>query len=239
VADDLDIVARYGISHGWTLRPRTVLVEGSTDAALFDLGAAFIRARGTELLGEELAIVAAGEGEEGGARGVTRELIVLRNLARAYLSPSGRPVYRFIALFDNDTAGRKAINGAKNIDTSIIEFKDVFRLHPIMPCGGNLDPTAISKMFEKQNSQFKGLDWEIEDLLSSDFIAAFLEDNISAIVRHNEIGGRMHRDFTRDGKAKLHRFTQQFAMLDDVLEVVQVIHSLRFLLGLPDKRTKH
>jgi hypothetical protein len=45
VADELDPVARYGMGLGFTVRPRTVLVEGTTDVDLFSLAAALERAK--------------------------------------------------------------------------------------------------------------------------------------------------------------------------------------------------
>ena len=82
---------------------------------------------GIDLMGDGLAILAAGEGELGGTRGVLRELMCLRGMARTCLLPNGRPRYRFIGLFDNDKAGKQAVNAARDFDKSILEYKDVFR----------------------------------------------------------------------------------------------------------------
>jgi hypothetical protein len=134
VDKDLDAVARYAMALGFAIRSRTVLVEGTRDVDLFQLGADLERsAGGPNLLGHDLAIVAGGEGELGGTRGVIRELIGLRAMARTCLLSSGRPRYRFIALFDNDRAGRLAVKALRELDSSILEYKDVFRLWPAMP----------------------------------------------------------------------------------------------------------
>src|SRR5450755_778094 len=86
MAEELDPVARYGMGLGLAVRNRTVLVEGTTDAELFHLAARLEReATGLDLLGTDLAILAAGSGDLGGTRGVIRELVCLRGLARVCL----------------------------------------------------------------------------------------------------------------------------------------------------------
>ena len=77
-----------------------------------------------------------------------RELVGLRAIARTYLLPNDRSRYRFIGLFDTDRAGRLAVRAAQDIDTSLLEYKDVFRLHPVMPMTGNLDPKSLKATFE-------------------------------------------------------------------------------------------
>ena len=128
---------------------------------------------GTDLLGADLAFVAAGIGDLGGTRGVCREFMCLRGLARNCLSQDSRPRYRFIGLFDNDKAGKQAVRTARAFDTSILEYKDVFRLWPVMPLPDNLDPGTVEKAFERANARYKGLEWEIEDLLPQEFFDAF------------------------------------------------------------------
>lgn len=235
MADVSDPVALYGRQVlGAELCPRTVLVEGTTDAELFHLAARLhYKQTGIDLVGKELAIVAAGEGKEGGTRGVIRELICLRGLARACVLRSGRPRYRFIALFDNDTAGRLAIRGARDIDLSLLEFKDLFRLFPVMPTTGNLDPGTLQKTFERLNTDFKGLDWELEDLIPESLVRAFTSDYPESVVNTKAMNGKIHRDLTRDGKARLHRFVRDHAMHEDLETIISVLKAIRFYLCLP------
>lgn len=234
MAEILDTVGSYGKAMGWELRPRTVLVEGTTDAELFQLAARFeYQRKGANLLGDELAIIAAGEKDQGGTRGVIRELNALRCLARASLMSNGRPRYRFVGLFDNDDAGRRAINGAQNMDSSILEYKDIFRLQPVMPSTGNLDPTTLKKTFERLNGNYKGLDWEVEDLLPKSFIDAFVTDYPSAVARVSQKADKTHRDLTTDGKAHFHRYVQKHANRDDLCAVIETLYSIRFYLTLP------
>lgn len=233
VAEDLDPVARYAMALGFAIRPRTIIVEGTTDVELFQLAARLEReATGCELLGNDLAIIAAGVGELGGTRGVIREFVCLRGLARTCLQPNGRPTYRFIGLFDNDKAGKQAVKAVRDFDTSILEYKDVFRLWPIMPLAGNLDPGTMQKTFERDNAPYKGIEWEAEDLLEHEFYEAFLFDNPSALVRNASLAGKVHRDLTFDGKARLHQFIKQHAVRKDIDGVIKVLKALRYYLGL-------
>ena len=228
-----DIVALYGISKRWKLRPRSVLVEGTSDVALFELAADHYFRKHNRALLADMAIVAAGEGDRGGTHGVIRELIILRGLAAAHLSPAGRPVYRVIGLFDSDAAGNKAVRGAREIDASIIEYRDVFRLRPTMPKAGILDPTALQRSFEKLNEPYKSIAWEIEDLIDEQLFELFLEENPSAVIREETIAGKTHRELTREGKSRLVRFCKDYADLPNLTGMVNVIHALRHYLNLP------
>lgn len=81
MADELDHIARYGQALGWTLRPKTLLVEGTSDVEIFELAARLEReATGQDLIGTDLAIIAAGERDRGGTQGVIRELVSLQSI---------------------------------------------------------------------------------------------------------------------------------------------------------------
>lgn len=231
--EELDSVQRYALALGVSVRPRTILVEGTTDVELFQLAARLeLESTGERLLGADLEIVAAGERDRGGTRGVIRELVCLRGIARTCLLPNGRPRYRFVGLFDNDTAGQHAVKAIRDLDGSILEFKDVFRLWPVMPLPGNLDPETVRRAFERENAQYKGLNWELEDLLSEEFVKSFLSENSGAVARNASLGGKVHRDFTVDGKARLHRFVKQHAIRADLMAVIHALRALRFYVGL-------
>lgn len=232
---DLDVVAVYGQRNGWNLKRRTFLVEGVTDEQLFKLAARLeFNKTGIDLFSDGLEIIAAGIGDAGGTRGVIRELNCLRQMARCELGRDGQPRYRFMALFDNDPAGKQAVNSAKGFDLSILEYKDVFRLQPVMPICGNVDPKTLQKQFERANEGFKGLDWEIEDLLPDDFFDTFLADNPGALKRNTiVINGKQHRELTPDGKSRLHRYIKQHAMLEDLAGVIAVLRAMRCYACLP------
>jgi len=148
--EEFDAVVRYGMALGFTVRERTVLVEGNTDVELFQLAARLeFQASRRELLGKSMAVVSPGTGDLGGTTGVVRELVGLRALAKTCLLRDGRVRYRFIGLFDNDFAGRKAVRTANEIDTGILEYKDVFRLHPVMPVDCVLHPKSVKAAFDR------------------------------------------------------------------------------------------
>ena len=229
-----DSVIRYGDAFGWRIGRRTVIVEGTTDVDLVYLAGQLERkATGEELFTNGLTFIAAGAGDQGGARGVVRELLGLRCVARTSLRADGRARYRFVGLFDNDEAGRRAIALARSIDRSILEYRDVFRLRPIMPRDGNPDPRTLERTFRERNGLYGTLDWELEDLVSADFAAVFEQEFPSAVIRMAEREGRVHRKYTRDGKARLHRYVRENAMREDVLAVIDVIRAVRFYFGLP------
>lgn len=234
MTDLTDSVAVYASSLGYSIRPKIVLVEGMTDFALCQTAAKLeAAATGKRLLGDDMCIIPAGEGDLGGTRGVIRELMCFRGLSRACLLPTtGRPRYRIVALFDNDKAGRQSVRAARDWDASLLEFKDLFRLWPIMPLASNLDPIAMRRAFEKENEPYKGLDWELEDLLPDSFIRCFLEEVPGATARSTSVNGKTHRDFTRDGKSRLHRFVKQHVMHQDLLQVIAVLQALRCYFGL-------
>jgi hypothetical protein len=233
VVEGLDPVARYAMSAGLSIRPRTVLVEGTSDVDLFEFAARLeLKHTGVNLVGGDFAIVAAGQGDRGGTPGVVRELISLRAVARTLLLPNGKPRYRVIALFDNDKAGRLAVKTARDLDTSILEYKDIFRLRPVMPMPRNLDPKSLERTFDEVNEPYKGLEWELEDVLPQDMVKAFLAENPNAVVNSGSREGMTHRDFSRDGKARLHRFVKLHAIRSDVQGLTDVLKALRFYLGL-------
>ena len=234
VVKELDSVARYGMALGFTIQARTVLVEGTSDVDLFQLAARFeYEKSGVNLLGNDLAIVAAGERDRGGTRGVVRELVALRGMARTCLLQNGNPRYRFIGLFDNDKAGKQAVKLVRDIDSSILEYKDVFCLWPVMPLPGNLDPGTVQRTFERENNAYKGLEWELEDLLPQNFIEAFLSAHPMAVSNTKSIADKVHRDLTREGKAGLHRFIKQHAKCEDLYSVIGALKAIRFYLNLP------
>jgi hypothetical protein len=240
VVEAFDAVALYGQALGWTLRHRTILVEGTTDVDLFTLAARLeLQATGFDLLGSDLAVIAAGERDRGGTQGVIRELVSLRGFSRTLLARNGRPIYRFIGFFDNDKAGQQAVKAARSLDTSIIEFKDVFRIHPVMPTTGNLDPSTLQKAFERENNSYKGLFWELEDLLPDHFFKALRDDYPNAITKTMQISDRVHWDLSRDGKARLHRLVKQYATRQDLNAVVDLLKAFRFYFSLPNLASPH
>ena len=233
VAEVLDPLAMYAKSKGYVARSRIVLLEGTTDYDLFHLAAQLERKVGGNDLLCDLALIPAGDRDAGGTNGVVRELLCFRAFSRTTLLPNGKPRYRIVALLDNDKSGRQAIRSARQFDISIIECKDIFLLWPEMPPTDNRDPNSMRRMLEAANEPYKGLDWEPEDLLSSDFVNAFEQEHVSGIARKTVRQGKTHRDFTTDGKARFHHFIKTHAIHKDVVLVIQLLRAMRSYLGLP------
>lgn len=147
--------------------------------------------------------------------------------------PNGRQKYRFVGLFDDDRAGREAVRRARELDKSAIEYRDVFRMRPVMPLHTDRDPSSLQKRFEAENLPYKGIDWELEDLLPESFHEAFVQACPDAIAKVTTAGGKTHRDLTRDGKAKFHRFVKENAVHADLKGLIATIRALRFYLGMP------
>jgi hypothetical protein len=234
MVDAGDAVSRYAASRGIAVLPRTVLVEGTTDEFIFRRAAALEQENsGISLLGGDLQISAAGRQDNGGASGVIRELVVLRGFASTDLLPNGRPRYRFIGLLDRDRAGQQAIQLAGYLDSSILEFKDLFRLHPVMPIPGMLDPKTVERAFQRSNAPYRAISWELEDAFPPSFIEAFAEECPAAIIRRFSAGDRTHFEFTHDGKAKFHRFIRDHGMHRDFEGTIEIVRSLRAYMNLP------
>jgi hypothetical protein len=211
-----------------------VFVEGTTDEDLFSLAVTSERQRtGIDLTSDGLAVIAAGTADNGGVDGVVRQLTGFRFMATSCFLPDGRQKYRFVGLFDDDRAGREAVRRARELDRGAIEYRDVFRMRPVMPLHTDRDPSSLQKRFEAENLPYKGIDWEMEDLLPESFHQAFVESCPSAVAKVTTAGGKTHRDLTRDGKAKFHRFIKEHAVHADLKDVIATVRALRFYLGMP------
>ena len=98
---------------------------------------------------------------------------------------------------------------------------------------GNRDPGTVQAVFERENATFRGLDWELEDLLPQSFIESFCDEFPNARLRLVPMSGRVHHEFTRDGKSRLSRYVKENAILEDMQGVVQALVTMRHYLLLP------
>ena len=227
------LVESFANTLGWEIRECNVIVEGTSDVAVFWLAAAlYYQKHQIAILGDRVAILAAGRGNDGGVDGVNRRLHAARQIADVDRDRDGRLRFRFIGLYDNDRAGRRGIDIACNFDRRLLRYGDLFLLHPIMSPAAGADHVDLRRRIEAENAPFRGLDWEIEDLLSERILLQFENLNRGAVLHVHECGGRKHRDFSRDGKMQLHKFLPGNAGLEDVLEVVKLIRALRDYLRL-------
>jgi hypothetical protein len=105
---------------------------------------------------------------------------------------------------------------------------------PMMPMTSHADPTVLERLFREANAEYKNIEWELEDLLGPQLLSAFCEEHPNAVSR--ECRGRdvVHRDFTRDGKARLHRFTKHHAIWRDLANVAGVLKAFRRYFGLKE-----
>jgi hypothetical protein len=226
------LVESWARQIGWQVCERNVIVEGGSDVALLTHARhLFLAERRLDIFGGDLAILAAGRGDDGGVDGVNRRLNAARQIAEADLGPDGALRYRFIGLFDNDEAGRRAMRRACDFDRRTVRYQDVFLLHPIMPPANGSTGPVVEQRAQALNGHVR-LDWEIEDLLSSRLLQAFQATTPGAVVRETTAGGFRHRDFTREGKADLLRFVRSQAAVEDVMGLVQLVCALRDYLQL-------
>lgn len=228
----MDMVATYAASKAWNLRPNIVLVEGTSDEAIFKLANDLAIAAGGLLLGDEICIVAAGQRDRGGTYGVARELITLRSMVPLVLDRDGRPAYRVIGLLDNDEAGRRIIRDVLRMDRSATEFHDIIALPPVPPVFSELNPVGRQRECDLANLPYRGLDWEIEDALSPRLLRIFDQKHPGMVTRRDKRSGKTHHEITRAGKSKLHQLVHRETTLDDLVGVIQIVDMIRSLLGV-------
>lgn len=222
------LTENFAAQLGWTLAKVNVLVEGTHDVSLITHAASlFCSVAGVKLLGPDLAVIAAGLGNEGGVDGINRRLPTLRQVAAADTDENGKLRYRFLGLYDNDRAGRRAIAAISSYDATIKKCSEVFLLRPKMSLKSGADHRAVQQRFERDNESYRDLDWEMEDLIHPDFLDLFEDEFPNAVSHRTTILDRTHRDFTEQGKRDLIRFVKQHATLDELLDVIRLIRALR------------
>jgi hypothetical protein len=228
----MDMVAAYAASKAWTLRPNIVLVEGTSDEALFRRADELSVQAGRVLLGNEICVVAAGRHDRGGTFGVVRELITLRSMVPYVLDRLGRPIYGVMGLVDDDEAGRRIIKDILRIDRSAFEFRDIAALRPVCPEFMQLDPRGRQHECDLANLPYRTLNWEIEDALSPRLLQLFDQRHPGMITQRTRQIDKTHHELTRDGKTALHRLVQREATLVDLAGVVEIVSMLRSMLVL-------
>ena len=190
-------------------------------------------ATGLVIIDHDFSIIAAGKRDDGGVDGVNRRLNVARQLADVDRDPNGEIMYRFVGLFDNDGAGRRALKAACDFDRRLIKYKDLFLLNPVMPTCFPHDATVLAGMTETANRPFRTLDWEVEDLISDAVLQNFERTYPQAVKSKRSDGGRTHRELERLAKPELKRFVLQHAQMHDLKEIVLLIKALRSYFDLP------
>lgn len=228
----IGLVERYAKGKGWNVGTANVLVEGTSDVRYLRLARdLWQRESNHDLFDSGFAVFEAGLKDDGGVQGVVRELQTLRQMA-SQDAASLMTERKFVGLFDNDHAGRKHARMLCEMDFRVKHYRDVFLLHPIMPVSNGVLGRELQRRAEAQNSSCEGLDWEIEDFLSEDLIREFCDVHPRALIQKQKMAGRVHHEFSRDGKGQLQAYAAKEALVEDMIEVIHLICALREYLGL-------
>lgn len=224
----------YAKQYGWSLRAGNLMVEGSSDVSYFEHCSKLYEAHcGRKLVGVDLAVFAAGQGDDGGTFGVSEKFPTLFNLAKLDMDASGKSRFKAIALLDDDRMGRRAVTGITQGHRQIREYESLFRLRRSMP----LRAGSVQKLEEKTkaaNTAFGALECTIEDLLADSFCTGFIRGMPHAIARAAvPSGGACHRDWTVDGKRELRLAAIRTGTLADMQGMVDALRALRTYVGLP------
>ncbi len=121
---------------------------------------------------------------------------------------------------------------ANRFDRRVIPYHDVFLLHPVMPPAAGATGSEVMARAVSLNRRFSRLNWEIEDLISEDFLLSFENTHPEVVVRRTRQGSLTHRDFTRQGKVDLVEYVKRNAGLADMLGLVRLVCRLRDYVGL-------
>jgi len=229
-----DLVRGFAALYGWPIKPRSILVEGEHDQRYFGVADRLYAAEtGLQLIGNKLAIFPTGIGDEGGAFGLQKHFHPLRAIMDRDVDRDGHKVFHAIALFDSDLEGRRGFAALSGRHLSYRKWRDIFLLERCLP-RTTRDSAQLEKLVATTNVPWKGMDCEIEDLVSPDISECFLQENPNAVFRTNEErAGGMHYFFRPQYKSKLVKYVEDYALLADVQRVVEVLKSLRFYVGLP------
>lgn len=231
-----DLVRHYAGLFHWPVAERTIVVEGEHDQRYFALADRLHSEKtGLRLLGKRVAAFPTGIGDEGGSFGLQRHFHPLRAIMDRDVTHEGRKVFHAIALFDDDLEGKRGFGALSGQHLNYRKWRDIFLLQRVLP-RTTRDPIQLAKLVDEANAPWKGMDCEIEDLISLDVIRAFVAENSGAIFRPlEEKAGGTHCFFKPHFKASFIRFVEANALLYDIVSVVEMLKSLRYYLGLsPD-----
>lgn len=222
---------------GWRIAKGNVIVEGESDVFYFEHASKIYQnAHGIDPLGEDLSVIAAGSADAGGVDGLNERFRVAHQLAGVDVHPDGATKYRFIGLFDNDEAGRRAFGRGVGLTKHIVGYRDLFLLHPVMPLANGSTPGGLKQQAADLNKDYSQLNWEIEDLVSPEIFRVFEADHPHEISAPKTVAGRTHRNLTWAGKFKLRQYVRDYADITHVQEFIMLIRALRSYLRL---RTDH
>ena len=149
------------------------------------------------------------------------------------MTPDGQKIFHAIALFDSDPEGKRGFGSLTGQHLNYRKWRDVFLLQRSIP-QTTRDPVQVAHLVDKANEKWRGMDCEIEDLVSLGLIKAFITENPNSVQRPpEESNGAVHCRFHRPAKANFVRFVEGNAILQDLSLIVDALQSLRYHLGLP------
>ncbi|MGI4843372.1 MAG: hypothetical protein ACRYF7_08640 [Janthinobacterium lividum] len=205
------------------------MTEGDSDVRYFNFANGLYHARhGKNLIGSDLSIFSSGSGIMGGVDGILRELPPLRSIIDTDKDQNFTSLFEVAALFDDDYAGR---NGASVLRRNwrLREGKDFFLLHRNWPM-----KTREQNVLEKSFSLPKpDLYTELEDLLDTRFVDTFADSFPGALNKaKTSSNGERHCNFPDHVKSHLWPYTKDYAMVDDVVGLIDCLKAMRYYFGL-------
>ncbi|EEF62495.1 hypothetical protein [Pedosphaera parvula] len=234
-----DIARAFASRRGWKISKLNILVEGEHEQRYFSLADRLYRQKENKaLISTQISIFPTGIGDDGGAFGLQRDFHPLRAIMDVDLSADGKRACYAVALFDDDMPGRRGCNSLTGQHLTYRKWRDVFLLQRLLP-RSTRSPEQMQKLVDEANQPWRGIDCEIEDLISIDLLSEFLKGNHKAAEREpQEVAGSVRCSLTSAGKAQYVRFVEDNALLADVRCLVDFLKSMRYHLGLePDGDT--
>src|SRR5438552_4130275 len=109
MAAEASLLSSYFRRMGWLLAKAILFVEGDQDVGYFEIASTLYEQKNAKrLIGNDLAVISAGSGDDGGATAVS-DRISFCHVAYASDRKQGYSIkHRIVGMFDNDAAGRKA-----------------------------------------------------------------------------------------------------------------------------------
>lgn len=220
----------------WKLARVNVIVEGTSDVAYFDRASELhYDAFGVPLIDDDFRFLVAGERDKGGADSVAQMLVTMTQLASEDLLPDGQRRARFVGLFDNDPAGRRAFDWATASDGRIAAHRDAFKLLPDMPVAGDGGMPRVTGRILKTECKFVSHDhrFEVEDLLSSNFFARLEAEKPGSVRSRHLCGPHVHYRFSSSGKLDCRKLAMSQGTKDDFNSFFKIVRALRSYVNVP------
>lgn len=229
------LVHEYVHRLGWPIARCNVVLEGTIDAAYFKVAAELHaqQPEGKTLLDSEFAMFAVGEREYGGTTHLVDRFRTIRDLM--LVDPPAPESLLFVILLDDDAAGRGAFGLLVN-SIGFREHREVLKVCRSFP-RTTRNTAELRKLIEVANQPYAELGMcEIEDLLPADLLDSFAADNPGSLkFPPRRVKRGHHYEWNNHAKSQLLQYVRDHAICSDVGGLIELIKSIRYLLGLdPD-----